>query len=75
MKVHYQSKVEHLESDKISLEKQLALLREEILSADRHHSTETSSSKNEIASLQKQLTDTKEKLLLLLEEQKLTREV
>lgn len=75
MKVHYQSRLEHMENDKQVLNKQIETLKQQISTADNLHSTEKDNLKHKVEQLEKELSANQEKLIKSIEEQKTQRQV
>ena len=75
MKVHYQSRLEHMENDKQVLNKQIENMKQQQNAADTLHSTEKENLKHKIEGLEKELAVNQEKLLKSMEEQKTQRQV
>lgn len=75
MKVHYQSRLDHADNDKQVLNKQIQALKEQLSSAESLHTTEAGNWQQKIETLEKELSNIKEKLLKSIEEQKTQRQV
>lgn len=73
--MHYQSRLEHSEKDKLILNKEVQTIKEQLRAAENMHQTETEVSKQKLENMQKEISTTQEKLLKSIEDQKAQRQV